>query len=192
MAGLMEWLDAHPLIWPLFIFFARITDVSIGTLRTICVVRGMRVIAPVLGFFEVAIWITAVSGALTHLDHWYNVVAYAGGFAAGNAVGMWIEEGLAIGLQTVRLISCSRSAAVAAGLRLAGYAVTEVKGHGLSGELSICFVVVPRKETPLVIRVAQSIDADVFCTVEDVRSSKVKVYRDEPHRSGWRGLLNRK
>ena len=192
MLPLIEWLNAHPLAWPAFIFAARIADVSIGTLRTICVVRGMRFTAPVLGFFEVAIWITAVSGVLSHLDRWYNIVAYAGGFAAGNAVGMWIEEQLAIGMQAVRLISCTRSAAVAAGLRLAGYAATELKGRGLNGDVSICFVVVPRKETAQVIRVAESIDSEVFSTVEDVKSSEVRIYRDGPRSSGWLGLLNRK
>jgi len=192
MAGLMEWLNAHPLILPLFIFFARITDVSIGTLRTICIVRGYRFLAPVLGFFEVAIWITAVSGVFSHLDRWYNIVAYAGGFATGNAVGMYIEQRLAIGMQAIRVISPGHSAAVAAGLRLAGYGVTEIKGRGLNGEVSICFVVAPRKETPLILRVAESIDPEVFSTVEDVASAVGRVYRDEVRKRGWRNLLKRK
>jgi uncharacterized protein YebE (UPF0316 family) len=192
MAGLMEWLNAHPLMLPVFIFFARITDVSIGTLRTICIVRGYRYLAPVLGFFEVAIWIIAVSGVFSHLDHWYNIVAYAGGFATGNAVGMYIEQRLAIGMQAIRLISTGHSAAVAAGLRLAGYGVTEMKGRGLDGEVSICFVVVPRRETPLVLRVAESIDPDVFSTVEDVCSAVGRVYRDQVHTGGWLNLLKRK
>jgi uncharacterized protein YebE (UPF0316 family) len=192
MTEFFDWLGAHPLILPAFIFFARIADVSIGTLRTICVVRGMRLIAPILGFFEVAIWITAVSGVLQHLEHWYNVIAYAGGFASGNAVGMWIEERLAIGMQAIRLISCTKSAAVAAGLRLAGYAVTEIKGHGLAGDVSISFVVVPRRETAQVIRVAESIDSEVFCTFDDVKSPDVRVHREYPRRPGWWGLLARK
>ncbi len=192
MAGLMEWLNAHPLMLPVFIFFARITDVSIGTLRTICIVRGYRYLAPVLGFFEVAIWIIAVSGVFSHLDHWYNIVAYAGGFATGNAVGMYIEQRLAIGMQAIRLISTGHSAAVAVGLRLAGYGVTEMKGRGLDGEVSICFVVVPRRETPLVLRVAESIDPDVFSTVEDVCSAVGRVYRDQAHTGGWLNLLKRK
>lgn len=192
MTGLMDWLNSHPLMLPLFIFFARITDVSIGTLRTICIVRGLRYLAPVLGFFEVAIWIIAVSGVFSHLDRWYNIVAYAGGFAAGNAVGMFIEQRLAIGMQAIRLISTGHSAAVAAGLRLAGYGVTEIKGRGLHGEVSICFVVVPRKETPVVLRVAESIDPDVFSTVEDVSSAVGRVYRDEVRNRGWRNLLKRK
>jgi uncharacterized protein YebE (UPF0316 family) len=192
VVDLVHWLDAHPLMLPLFIFCARITDVSIGTLRTICIVRGFKYLAPVLGFFEVAIWITAVSGVFNHLNNWCNIAAYAGGFATGNAVGMWIEQKLAIGMQAIRLISCSRSAAVAAGLRLAGYGVTEIKGHGLNGEVSICFAVVPRKESDQVVRVAEGIDPGVFCTVEDVCSANATVYREPHPRAGWRGLLKRK
>lgn len=188
----MHWLDFHPAFWPFFIFCARIVDVSIGTLRTICVVRGLRATAPILGFFEVLIWVTAISGVFRHLDHWYNIIAYAAGFAAGNIVGIFIEEKLAIGLQAIRFFSASRSAAVAAGLRLAGYAVTEIKGRGQSGEVSIAYVVVPRRETPTTIRVAQTIDSDVLTTVEDVRSSNLNIYRGYVPPTGWRAILKRK
>lgn len=176
MTSLIAWLDSHPLWWPFFIFCARVVDVSIGTLRTICVVRGMRLTAAVLGFFEVSIWVTAISGVLTHLGLWYNVVAYASGFATGNIIGIFIEQKLAIGMQMIRFISRSQSAAVAAGLRLAGYAVTEVKGQGLHGQVSISFVVAPRKEAPTVIRVAHQIDPEVVSTVEDIRSAHLHTY----------------
>ncbi len=193
MSALISWLDLHPILWPLFIYCARVVDVSIGTLRTICVVRGMRITAPILGFFEVSIWVIAISGVLTHLGYWYNIVAYAAGFATGNAVGIWIENKLAIGMQMIRLISCTRSAAVAAGLRLAGFPVTEVKGHGLQGQVSISFVVIPRKDTPTVFRVAQSIDPDVVCTVEDVRSAYLHQQLYEyPTATGWRTVFKRK
>ena len=49
MHDLIQWLNIHPLFWPLFIFSARVVDVSLGTLRTICVIRGMRLVASVLG-----------------------------------------------------------------------------------------------------------------------------------------------
>lgn len=192
MTDLMMWLDLHPVLWPAFIFCSRIVDVSIGTLRTICLVRGHRSLAPPLGFFEVTIWIVAVSGVLTHLHQWYNIVAYGGGFATGNAVGLFIEGKLAIGLQAVRLVSCTRSAAVAAGLRLAGYAVTEVKGHGLSGEVSLSLAIVPRREVPTVIRVARVVDPDAFCTVEDVRTADVHTARPAVPPTGWRAILKKK
>lgn len=192
MAALMSWLDFHPLFWPLFIFCARVVDVSMGTLRTICVVRGMRFTAAVLGFFEVSIWVTAISGVLTHLDHWYNVVAYASGFATGNVVGIFIEQKLAMGMQMIRIISRSQSAAVAAGLRLAGYAVTEVKGEGLRGQVSISFVVAPRKETPTVMQVAHQIDPEAVSTVEDIRSAHLHPRSTAVQPNGWRSALKKK
>lgn len=192
MVTLMPWLDLHPALWPVFIFCARILDVSIGTLRVICLVRGFRFLAPLLGFFEVTVWVLAISGVLIHLDRWYNIVAYGAGFAAGNALGLLIEQKLAFGLEAVRLISCTHSAAVAAGLRLAGFAVTEVKGHGLSGEVSVSFVVAPRKELPRVMHVARVIDPAVFCTIEDVRSANVQLHRNVQASTGWRTVLKKK
>jgi uncharacterized protein YebE (UPF0316 family) len=190
--SLIEWLDSHAAFWPLFIFIARVLDVSIGTMRTILVVRGYRHLAPVLGFVEISIWVMAISGVLTHLDQWYNIVAYAAGFAAGNLVGITLDQKLAIGMQALRLISQTRSAAVAEGLRLAGYAVTEVKGRGISGDVSVSFVVVPRRETPTVVNIAKGVDTDVFMTIEDIRSSNFHVYRSAVPPTGWRAILKRK
>ncbi len=185
-------LDAYPLFWPVFIFCARVVDVSMGTFRTICVIRGSRVVAPILGFFEVSIWVLAISGVLTHLDHWYNIVAYAGGFATGTAVGVLLERKLAIGMQAIRLISRTRSAAVAEGLRLAGFGVTEMKGHGMTGEVSVAFVVVPRRQTETVIGAAKTVDPEVFTTIEDIRGANLHIYRGAVPPTGWRAILKRK
>ncbi len=192
MSELLRMLDAHPALWPVFIFCARVMDVSIGTLRTILVVRGSRFLAPSLGFVEVTIWVCAISGVLTHLDRWYNIVAYASGFATGNALGIVLEQKVAIGMQAIRLISCAKYAAVAAGLRLAGYGVTEIPARGLHGDVTVAFVVVPRRETQTVIRTAARIDPEVSCTVEDVRSTNLQTYRRALPPTGWRGILKRK
>ena len=87
----MEWLHDQPALMFAAVFLARVLDVSIGTVRTITVVRGYRLLATVLGFFEVIIWVMAAGQVLTNLHHWYLVISWAGGFATGNAVGMWIE-----------------------------------------------------------------------------------------------------
>ena len=79
-------------LMPLLIFLARICDVSIGTLRIIFVSKGKKNIAPILGFFEVLIWITAISKIMQNLDNYINYIAYAAGFATGNLIGMIIEE----------------------------------------------------------------------------------------------------
>ncbi len=192
MAAFILWLDSHALFWPIFIFCARVTDVSIGTMRMIFVVRGYRAVAAVLGFFEVTIWVVAVSGVFRHLDHWPNVIAYGMGFATGNAVGMWLEQFIAVGMLAVRLISPGKSAAVAEGLRLAGFGVTEVKGRGYHGDVSISYVVVPRRQTNTVIQVSRQIDPDVFVTVQDVRATTFHDFRNAGLTTGWRAAMKRK
>lgn len=86
----------------ILIFCARILDVSIGTMRIIFVSKGYRRWAPILGFFEVFIWIMAISRIMQHIDRFAYYVAYAAGFASGNWIGMILEERLAIGLERVR------------------------------------------------------------------------------------------
>jgi len=192
VAVLLEWLESHAAFWPMFIFVARVLDVSLGTMRTILVIRGYRLLAPVLGFFEITIWVMAISGVLTHLDRWYNIVAYAAGFATGNLAGILLEQKLAIGMQAVRFISRTRSAAVAEALRFVGYAVTEITGHGINGDVSVSFVVVPRRETSAIVDIAKGIDPDVFMTIEDIRSTNFHVYRSAVPPTGWRAILKRK
>ena len=47
------------------IFFARILDVSMGTVKTIMMVRGKTVFSAILGFLEVFIWFRVVKDALS-------------------------------------------------------------------------------------------------------------------------------
>ena len=155
---------------PVLIFLARVTDVSIGTVRLICVTRGHRAVAVCLGFCEILIWVTAFSTVLRHLDHWINIVAFAGGFATGNAVGMAIEKRLAMGVQLINLVSRGSAHAVAAALRYIDIRVTTFMGNGDDGPVAVCMAVVPRRKTPTIIRIARNIDPDVLVTVEDVNA----------------------
>ena len=166
-------LPEHSVWLPVLIFFARVVDVSIGTVRLICVTRGRRALAVILGFFEVMIWILAISSVFAHLDRWVNILAFAGGFAAGNAVGMWIEKALAMGTQIVRLISRGNAHAVAERLRFEDLAVTTLSGNGRDGLVSVCMAIVPRKITAAVVGMARQIDPDVLVTVEDAVESTV-------------------
>jgi len=75
----------------LLIFFARIFDVSLGTIRIILIARGYRYIAPILGFFEVLIWLAAINIVLSSLQSVASYIIYAAGFAAGNYIGMILE-----------------------------------------------------------------------------------------------------
>ena len=164
-------MSIDPTWLPLVIFCARVTDVSLGTLCMICMVRGHKLLAVLLSFFEILIWVFAASSVLTHLDHLANVLGYAGGYATGRALGMWVEGKLALGTQALTFISRGNAQAVAERLRFADHCVTAMTGSGRDGPVAICHAIIPRRLTPLAIRMAREIDPDVMVTVEDVRTA---------------------
>ena len=93
------------IILPLLIFIARLGDVTMATLRHIFVSKGFKKIVPILGFFEVLIWLVAMRQVFSHLDNVACFIAWAAGFSAGTYLGMYIDERLAIGTQIIRIIT---------------------------------------------------------------------------------------
>ncbi len=154
---------------PLLIFVLRIFDVSLSTMRILLSVRNQRVMVPVIGFFEVLIWIFAVGSAIRNLESVWHVLGYAGGFAMGNIVGLWIEGKLAIGLATLRIISRAGGVELAESLRDQGYGVTEFFGQGREGRVEIVYTAVARREIPRVLDEVTRWDPDAFVTVEEPR-----------------------
>lgn len=194
MQELIYWLDANPLIWPIFIILARMVDVALGTMRTIFVVRGLRGTAAALGFAEVMIWVIAVSGVLQDITL-VKVLSYGVGFALGNACGIWLEQKLAVGQQIVTMISQHHINAVASALRLADYRVTEIPAKGGRGSVAMCVAIVSRRRAPEVLRIARSVDEDVLTTVEDVRETTlIRRPLETPSSpyTGWRAVLKKK
>lgn len=154
---------------PVIIFFLRIFDVSLSTLRILLSIRNQRVMVPIIGFFEVLIWIFAVGSAIRNLESIWHVLGYAGGFATGNIVGLWIEGKLAIGLATLRIISRAGGVELAEALRERGYGVTEFFGQGREGRVEIVYTAVARREIPRVLDEVARWDPDAFITVEEPR-----------------------
>lgn len=157
-------------IGPILIFLLRIVDVSLATTRMLLIVRGHRVLVPVIGFLEVLIWVFAVGNTIEFLTSPLHVVGYAAGFATGNMVGLWVEERLAIGLATVRIISRYEGVELADALREAGYGVTEFRGQGREGPVEVVFTAVRRAQVPEVMRHVEKWSPDAFVTVEEPRA----------------------
>lgn len=155
---------------PLMIFLARICDVSIGTMRIIFVSKGKKNIAPVLGFFEVLIWITAISKIMQNLDNYVNYIAYAGGFATGNFIGMIIEERLAMGILMIRVFAHEKGPELVSILNGNGYGATVVEAHGAREKVHLIYTIVHRNELDKVIEVINNFNPKAFYTIEDVRS----------------------
>lgn len=156
-----------------FIFFARVMDVSIGTMRIILISRGYRYIAPLLGFFEILIWLLAINIALKSLDSALSYIIYAAGFAAGNYAGMFLEEKISIGYQSLRIVTHKKASALPLTLREEGLGVTIVDGKGLKGEVSILYTVAHKRDVKRVLEITRLLEPDSFITIEDVRSRKL-------------------
>lgn len=155
---------------PLVIFALRIVDVSLATTRMLLSVRGQRVVVPIIGFFEVLLWLFAAGNAIRFLDSPLHVMGYAGGFAAGNAVGLWVEEKLALGLATVRVISAHGGVEMADALREKGFGVTEFAGQGRHGTVEVVYTVARRADVKRILRIVDTWDPDAFVTVEEPRA----------------------
>jgi len=165
------------LILPLFIFLARICDVSLDTLRIIFISKGYKIVAPVIGFFEVLIWIVVITRVIQNLDNWICYVAYAGGFATGNFVGMLLDEKLAFGYEMVRVITKKDAHELTNALRAAGYGVTSVNAMGMQGEVGILYIVINRKKLREVIGMIHEYNPNAFYTIESVNFVNKKLFQ---------------
>jgi len=175
----MDFYDSNIYIWlvlPLMVFFARLTDVSLGTLRIIFISRGKRNIAPILGFVEVFIWITIVSQIVSHAHNILAYVAYAAGFATGAFVGMYIESRLAIGTQIVLAIVQDRSDILSASLHTAGFGVTCVDGQGANGPVKLVYTIVPRRNLETVLSIIKQTHPRAFFSIQDVRTTHEGIF----------------
>lgn len=175
----MPFADSELFGWvvlPLLIFLARVVDVSMQTVRIVFVSRGNRILAPLLGFFEVMIWLAAIGQIMRNLDNVLCYVAYGGGFAAGTYIGMVIEEKLAIGTCLVRVITQRDASALIGALRAADYGVTHLPAEGMRGKVSIVYSVVRRSCVPEVVRIIEEFNPRAFYTIETVRSVREGVF----------------
>jgi len=157
-------------VLPLLIFLARICDVSIGTLRIIFVSKGKKNIAPLLGFFEVLIWIVAISKIMQNLDNYINYIAYAAGFATGNLVGMIIEEKLAMGIQVIRVFTQLNGDDLVQSLNHSGFGATSVEARGAKEKVHLIYTIIQRHEMEKVLEIINHFSPKAFYTIEDVKA----------------------
>ena len=162
---------------PALIFLSRILDVTIGTIRIVMVSKGQKLWAPILGFFEVLIWLIAISKIFQNLDNWACFIAFATGFAAGNYVGLCIEERLAVGIVKIQIITRKSAKQLIANLIEAGYGITHHEAQGSSEKVSIIYSVVNRKEVEKLQKIVKQTNPLAFYSVEDVKSVNQGIFK---------------
>ena len=155
----------------LFIFFARVTDVSIGTMRTILLVKGQRKIASLLGFFEVMIYLIVLGKVVGNIDKPVLILSYCLGYAAGNIIGSKIEERLSIGRLIAQVIVKDKSDELIESLRDAGFGVTIFAGEGKEGTSYMLNIILERKQVDTLHKIINGCNCGAFITTMDVRAS---------------------
>ncbi|MBN1827167.1 MAG: DUF2179 domain-containing protein [Candidatus Eisenbacteria bacterium] len=186
-------MDWTVLLTGVIVFFARVGDVSLGTIRTISIVQGKTRAAFFLGFVEVCLWLFVVTTVVNQvMEQPILALFYALGFSTGNVVGIKLERRLAFGHTVLRVITPHMGKEMAAEIREIGFPVTTFTGEGRSGPITELYVACRRRDLPVILPVVHRIDPDAFYLTEQAGTvSKIRRPILTP-RTGWRGIGKRK
>lgn len=172
--------DAPLFTWvvlPILIFCARIFDQSVGTLRLIFIAKGLKKWAPVFAFFESLIWLLAIGEIIKHLDNPLCYIAYAGGFAMGNYIGMLLDEKISLGNVIIRVILKNQAPELIAHLKESHYGITILDAEGAMGKVKVIFSIIKRKDVSDFIGIINELNPQSFYTIEEVRSVNEGVFK---------------
>ncbi|MDO5717439.1 MAG: DUF5698 domain-containing protein [Tissierellia bacterium] len=151
------------------IFFARICDVSLTTVRTIFMVQGRKFIVMLIGFFEAIVYVVVLGKIVSDLDDPMKIIFYGLGFAAGNYVGLIIEEKLALGELAVNVVlRDSDNDDLIAEIRDNGFGVTLIEGQGRTMMRDFLVIVIKRKDLRRLKSIIDSYDKKAFLMTSTV------------------------
>ncbi len=159
------------IILPLFIFSARIIDVSLGTIRLIFISRGFKYYAPIIGFFEILVWLFAISQIMQHLNNLFLILAYALGFSAGTFIGIYLEEKLSLGTVLIQIITRKNSLGMLEELQTKKFKTTVIEAEGEAGHIKMIFIVTKRQNIGKVLETVKEFNPKAFYAIEDVRAA---------------------
>ncbi|MCJ7696449.1 MAG: DUF5698 domain-containing protein [Anaerolineaceae bacterium] len=166
LLSINAWLGA------LGIFFLRVLNIAIDTVRFMMTIRGKKGISWILGFLESVLFVLIIGSVLSNVNNVLNIIGYAAGFATGNVIGMEIEKRLALGFAHVKVVSSQRGQVVAETLRNEGYAVTEIPARGKDGKVTMLDINLRRKDVKKVELIILQSDENAFITVEEITPIK--------------------
>ena len=171
---------------PVLVFFAELIVVTLFTLRIIFIARGMKMLAPVVGFFEITIWLFAIGQVMQNLNDPLCFMGFAGGFTLGNYLGMLAEKWLALGNVVVRTITCKDATPLVQDLKDAQFGVTTLDAEGAKGPVKMVFTVIRRKELDGVLGMVRRFDPEAFYSVDDIQETGPGIF---PARKRMGGVI---
>jgi uncharacterized protein YebE (UPF0316 family) len=171
------------IVIPFLIFGAKVVDVGLSTIGLIFTARGYKKLSAAVSFFEIIIYLLAISAILDHLSEWHYLFAYAFGYAVGTYAGMWLEEKLSIGFLSIRFITRKNPERFLKGLRRVGYKPTFYLARSSAHRVHVVHTVVKRRElADLTDRIAR-FDRAAFYAIEDIRQVSTDTFAERMKRA---------
>ncbi len=190
----MIWTDNQIfslIILPFLIFSARVVDVTLGTLRIVFISQGRRKLAPIVGFFEIFIWLLAIGQIFSDLSNIIYYVAYAGGFAMGNYVGLIVENKISLGLLSLHIVLEDDPEDLINILKNQGYGLTTMTAEGIKGNVKLLIMIIKRKNLAIILEILREIRPNAFISIEHVQSVKGGIFPPRT-KTRWELLKRRK
>lgn len=163
------------LIIPLLILLSRVVDVSLGTIRIILANKGIKLYSSIIGFFEVLIWLFAITTIMNNLNNIFSYIAYAIGFSLGTYLGIVIEEKLSIGQVRLRVITKKNLKKMMDDLNPTKYVFVSNSANSSEGKIRIINAFLERKHLKDVLKKVKKRDPHAFYTIEDLKMVREEV-----------------
>lgn len=162
------------------IFLCRILDVTLGSIKTVLVVREKALVAACFGFFEVFIWYIVVKDAMSSTDAVIPLAtAYALGYATGTFVGGSLAKRLIGGKVTIHVVTSDRNPVLPMVLREAGFGITVlgVQESDYGGEKNLILAEFDKKDLERFKTILKDADPDAFVIVQETKSTLGGYYK---------------
>jgi len=155
---------------PLVIFIAKVTEVSLATVGLIFTSKGYKKLATIISFLEIFIYLFAISKIIENMSNIFYYLSYAGGYALGTYIGIWIEEKISIGYTNIRIITKKNADKLEKKLQFEGYKTTKYTADSASSsKVDVVHTIVKRKDINKITQIILDFDKKVFYSVEDIR-----------------------
>lgn len=172
-------------VLPLIIALARILDVTIGTIRVIFVSRGLKYYAPLLGFFEVIIWLLAIGQIMQSLGNFMSYIGYGVGFAMGNYIGIILVEKMSLGTVIIRIVPKMDTTNLVNHLRESNFGVTTIPAEGRTGPVQIVNSIVKKKDLRDALEIINKHNPQAFYTVEEVQKVNEGYFKHKQQKANF-------
>jgi uncharacterized protein YebE (UPF0316 family) len=155
------------------IFFAKIIEVTISTIRLVYINKGEKIKGTILAFIEISIWLVVVSSVLTNIaEDPMKAFVYAAAFSLGNYIGITIESKIAVGLASIQAVVNEESGQMLADvLREQGFGVTIINGKGKNdSKKNLLFIQLKRRRINEAISIIKENTPNAYISINDIKS----------------------